>query len=594
MILVEEKYGRKSLDGALGSASAATAATADNDDEDSDSTSESDEDEGVLATQQVDDEISATLQAIRTKDPRLYDKAHNFYSEQQQSFLQGRIINQDKPVTLQDYHRKNLLEGGPDIENNNATLRSHEQEQDAWKRNLVNQIHGATTKRGNSVGDSEDEEFLQAKPPAEPIESEPGPPSIAEADKDPDAFLKSLMASRAWVPTDKMELHPFESDDEEEENRADEFEEAYNLRFEDPQHANEKLLSHSRSTAAEYSVRREKVKGRKKVRQIEKSHRQAEKEEREREKTRLRNLRIEQAHGKLEQFKDAAGLRDQDLPVEEWSHFLNAAFDSDKWDDEMQKRFGDFYYSTKDDVVSNDYNGKNKFRKPKWNEEINIDDIVPGFEDENDNNFSLSDEASTQVPKTIGNGDERHDTSDGQGKVPDELEKMEEEADLRAERKRRARQEHRKIEELVDSGLTTEILPDSTSKTKAMKGFRYRETSPTSFGLSSRDILLADDRLLNQHHGLKKLAAFRDSSRKDKDKRKLDKKRLRKWRKEAFGNTQGPQTTFQDYVQSKLAGRYAPEVLDKVPDMKQESAAASKTKKKRRRPKKDAAQEELH
>jgi protein KRI1 len=72
--------------------------------------------------------------------------------------------------------------------------------------------------------------------------------------------------------------------------------------------------------------------------------------------------------------------------------------------------------------------------------------------------------------------------------------------------------------------------------------FRYRETSPTSFGLTARDILMADDTALNQFAGLKKMAAFRDAEKKRKDKKALGKKaRLRQWRKETFGNEDGPE-----------------------------------------------------
>ena len=52
---------------------------------------------------------------------------------------------------------------------------------------------------------------------------------------------------------------------------------------------------------------------------------------------------------------------------------------------------------------------------------------------------------------------------------------------------------------------------------------------------------MADDTQLNQFAGLKKLAAFRDEEQKARDQRKLGKKaRLRQWRKDTFGNEEGP------------------------------------------------------
>src|ERR1700730_11172884 len=82
-------------------------------DEDSESSSDEDEDdEGFLATEALDAQISATLQAIRNKDPRVYDEKVTFYSpaegdeeEEEKSQKEG------KPMYLQDYHRENLLNG---------------------------------------------------------------------------------------------------------------------------------------------------------------------------------------------------------------------------------------------------------------------------------------------------------------------------------------------------------------------------------------------------------------------------------------------------------------------------------------------------
>jgi protein KRI1 len=55
---------------------------------------------------------------------------------------------------------------------------------------------------------------------------------------------------------------------------------------------------------------------------------------------------------------------------------------------------------------------------------------------------------------------------------------------------------------------------------------------------------MAPDASLNQFAGLKKIASFRDPEKKRKDKKNLGKKaRLRQWRKETFGNEDGPEIT---------------------------------------------------
>jgi protein KRI1 len=56
---------------------------------------------------------------------------------------------------------------------------------------------------------------------------------------------------------------------------------------------------------------------------------------------------------------------------------------------------------------------------------------------------------------------------------------------------------------------------------------------------------MADDTQLNQFAGLKKLASFREAEKKEKDQKKLGKKaRLRQWRKDTFGNEDGPEFKF--------------------------------------------------
>ncbi|RMZ85440.1 hypothetical protein DV737_g878, partial [Chaetothyriales sp. CBS 132003] len=271
---------------------------------------------------------------------------------------------------------------------------------------------------------------------------------VDNADKDPDAFLSNFMASRAWASLDDRNLVPFESDDDEEDQRADEYEEAYNMRFEDPTKANEKLRSHARDAAARYSVRREETNPRQRRREAEKAKKEAAKQERREEKARLRKLRIEEVEAKVRRIKHAAGLKSKHLQPEDWQRFK-----------------------------------AKKAKKPKFDDDIDIKDLVPDFDDEQ----------------------QRSD----------------------------AKRDRRIIEALVDDQLKLDLKASATS---SAAGFRYRATSPQSFGLTTHDILLADDAQLNQFVGLKKLAAFRDAEKKKRDKKTLGKKgRLRKWREEVFG-----------------------------------------------------------
>ncbi|KAF4301646.1 KRR1 interacting protein 1 subgroup [Botryosphaeria dothidea] len=300
------------------------------------------------------------------------------------------------------------------------------------------------------------------------------------------------------------------------------------MRFEDPATANEKLQTFARDAVAKTSVRREEKSSRQKQRDKERERKEAIKREREEEKARLRKLKIEEMEDKIKMIKEAAGLSGKEFNLDDWRDVLDADWDDDRWDQEMQKRFGDTYYAENDGVQSES------------------SDIIPEFEDDEEKPaITLSDvedeeDGGVQLP----NGDEEESDEETTSKKKKKSKKDE------IETKRAARRERRIIESLVDQNIDVELAAKE-SESGPMK-FRYRETSPTTFGLTARDILLADDTQLNQFAGLKKLAAWRDPEKKKKDKKQLGKKaRLRQWRKETFGDEEGPKYGFGDYVSKK-------------------------------------------
>ncbi|KAI4104749.1 MAG: hypothetical protein L6R37_003103 [Teloschistes peruensis] len=565
---LEEKYGkdpvirRKSLD---------SISLEDNTDSFSDS--EDEDDEGYLASGELDQQVQATLQAIKAKDPRVYDKTTAFYTIQEDQVSEiGVTRMKDKPMYLNDYHRENILRGVTDFQDGEP-LPTYAQEQDAVKAAVVREINASTKKaRTDRESDSgkdgsEDEgtngEFLVPKAPesqtvtgqlqrasAKPL------PDVESADKDPERFLSDYMSARAWLPQIGSKTLPFESDDEEEEKRAEEFEDAYNLRFEDPSITNEKLISHARDATARYSVRREATKGRKKTREIEKTRREMEKESREEDKARLRKLRIADIEQKIKKIKDTAGLRKQDLDINDWSKFLDEGWDNKRWEEEMQERFGDSYYADLDthEEDAETTEGIHKVKKPKWKDDIHIGDILPDFEETehlNATHFTLSDAESD-----VGRGQDPESEDQGLHGVSLKKQRSRE----KNEGQKQARKERRHIEQLVDRGLKVDNkLADMGSKHAGF--FRYRETSPVAFGLSANDILMASDTQLNQYAGLKKLATFRDSTKKGKDRKRLGKKaRLKQWRKETFGSVLGPQSTLADLLADQGDGDAKPVV----------------------------------
>ncbi|CZS93430.1 hypothetical protein WAI453_001005 [Rhynchosporium graminicola] len=526
------------------------------DEESESSDDEEEDDEGILATEELDAQISDALNAIRSKDPRVYNTEATFYRSIEENSGDEEAIKvaepkRQKPMYLTDYHRENLLRGhtGAD-EEDEAAPRTFVQEQEDLKKTILKEMHAAAD--GSDSEASEDGGFLIPK--TKPAASNQGAthPSrlakvkvnldISSADKNPDTFLSNFMAARAWVPGDEARFQPLESDDEEEDDRADRFEEAYNMRFEESKGSNEVLKSYARDVIAAKSVRREDPSGRKKQRDTLRDKIEASKKEREEERAQLRRLKIEEAEEKLKKIKRAAGLRGRTLKGEEWADFLDDGWDDKKWESEMNQRFGEDYYAeveTKSDSDNDDEakSRKKKVKKPKWDDEIDIGDLVPEFEegDSKQPDFTLSDSEFS---------DDEDDTA------PRESKSKQDRKQGKQSEKKVARLERKQLEDLVDSKMDLDL----PTKSKQPTVFRYRETSPTSFGLTARDILMAPDASLNEFAGLKKMATFRDAEKKRKDKKKLGKKaRLRQWRKETFGNEDGPEIVLKtDQPKAKL------------------------------------------
>lgn len=564
---MEEKYGKQAGVATENLSFKATATTPVQEEEEStsDSDSESEDDEGILASETLDAQINATLNAIRSKDPRVYDGKHRFYTDATED-IEGALKDvhrKDKPMYLSDYHRRNLLEASDNPDDDVKTLRTYPQQQDDLKSTLVKEMHDMRndfekSSQGSLHSENENEDgfFTRKKsiqedelqkPSAEKLELD-----IAAADKDPETYLSNFMAARAWVPTVGSQFHPFESDDEEEERRADAYEEAYNLRFENPEGANEKLVSHARDAAAKYSVRQENQNSRKRAREAERAKKEAARQEREEEKARLRKLRIVEAEQKVKKIKQAAGFRRESIQEEEWAAFLDEAWDNERWENEMKKRFGDAYYAEQesDDGDAKTSDGRRKLKKPKWGEDIDIDDLIPGFEAEESNakaQFTLTyDEADPGMPSDNKASPLPHNSLNDQNLIrgaPPARRKRQKDIE-----KANARKERRALEKVVDEKFRVEDTLSGLGG-KSRGHFRYRETSPLTFGLSTHDILMASDSQLNQYAGLKKLAAYRDTTKKRKDKKHLGKKaRLREWRKETFGDDQGPQKSFAEFI----------------------------------------------
>ncbi|KAI4958429.1 hypothetical protein J4E86_004029 [Alternaria arbusti] len=533
------------------------------------------DDAAELLDEDLDEQVNATLQALRAKDPRIYNKEVKFYRELEEGENGTDEKKKEPSMTLRDYHTKNLLEGkytGED-EDEDVPPKTYAQEQEDARQDLVKALKDAD--------EEEDDDFIVAK--EKPQKSKSDKPKITaedveKADQDPETFLSNFMASRAWVPTQSARFQPLLSDDEEEDAAADEWENSYNLYFEDTTGANEKIMTYARDAVASTTVRRDDKSGRRKAREQARQKREAERREKEQELARLRKLKVEDMESKVKQIRKIGGLSGRDFNIDEWKDVLEADWSDEQWDAEMQKRFGDAYYG--DTVEDEEEGGKKskKPKKPKFDDDIDIKDLVPDFKDDSEEERPDLSSDEEMPDAEAEDDDEEAGTS---SKKSSKQRKQE-----RAEAKSTARRDRRLIENLVNQNLEYEAAL-AAKPSKAASRFRYRETSPTSFGLTARDILLADDKALNDFAGLKKLAAFRDPIKKKKDKKFLSKKaRIRQWRKDTFGDPDGPKGGFETLLGEEEAA--APR-RDNRDDGNNDSNIVEGEKKKKKRSRKRKA-----
>jgi protein KRI1 len=606
---VEEKY-KNSRSAQAGAASDAT-------DSDSSSEDETEDEDGFLATEDLDAQISGVLSAIKNKDPRVRDKDFSFFQAQAADTPAGQ--KKEKPLFLKDYHREKILAGdvGASDDEDDRPPRTYAQEQEALKRSIVSEINKAADAEDDEDAGS-DGDFVRKKAKkvkaagADGVHPERAgtvnaltDTDIANASRDPETFLSNFMASRAWLEDGNgRNWEAFESDDDDGDGveRAEAFEQAYNMRFEDPNKSNEVLRTYAREITNEKSVRRDEMTGRRRQRQLEKEQREAEKQQRRDEKQRLRRLKVEEAEEKLGKIRKVAGLSGKALTGDEWLRFLNEDWQGDDWEREMQKRFGDAYYAAADAAGSEEDEGedgetdkkkkKKKPKKPTWDDDIDINDIIPDFKADEKPDVTLSDEEEAQEEDI----DEEEDDEDA---PPSKKRKTaKDHKKLRQAAKQAHKADRAKIEALIDARMgpaddDTVLAPRTAharrqreAEEEAGVRFRYRETSPQSFGMTPRDILLApSDADLNRFAGLKKLATFRDAEKKRKDKKHLGKKaRLREWRRETFGRRferTGPVWEgFEDKPAAAAAAAAAPKEEEKV---ETPAAAEDAQKKKRKR-----------
>ena len=520
------------------------APVSDSDSEDS-SSSEEEDDFGDLVTEEVEQGISTVLEAIRNNDTaKLLDPENKFFGNPEDAVTSTTTKKADKPIYLKDYHRMNLLSGhvgSDDDEEEELAHGADGQGKDhrtidgkpsfvAMQRDERNQLLSeindafdgseAAGDDKDDSGDDSDDGFLKKKEPKKSDGDADADKALGNTLPDPkneDNFLNEFMGQQAWMPKEGdrvIDLDLQDEDDEEFDNAAEQFENAYNFRFEDANSA--EIVSYARNQA---TLRRSATNSRRRKREDERQEKDEEKKQKDEAVQKKKTKKANKLTDVLEQLKKEFGADiDEKMVKKISSTLLNSDYSEDNWDSVVAELFNDEFYNAEE--------------KPEWDNDLMHEDVYEG---------------------------EDADEPMGQDEDEDE-EPEEEEAEVKVTKKDKKqsklkqKKEKKKLSEMVDKALEQNKLAiiDEVEKEEESRGrsknvedgvkFRYREVSPESFGLTHREIFAADDTDLNDFISLKKFAPYRAKELIAKDRRKVMKsRRLRDWRKKVFNKEGGLQ-----------------------------------------------------
>ncbi|XP_059204819.1 protein KRI1 homolog [Centropristis striata] len=340
--------------------------------------------------------------------------------------------------------------------------------------------------------------------------------------EDGERFLRDYVLNKGYldeedddndrIPTyDEVVRDDVEDSEEEGESfleRQDDFERSYNFRFEEPD--GERLKTYPRNIAT--SVR-SKDDRRKRKREEVKDRKDKEKEQKREQLKQLKNLKRNEIMEKLKRLQELTG--NEQLAFSQAD--LEGEFDPGQHDQLMQKFFGDEYYGGEEEEkpqFDDDGEFEERWNWDTWTGEEQEEGEWDGQEYDasephcDDENFVMDADYDPNQPTT------------SKKKMKKERKKMKKE-DLPQMGKKKKKShfaevitknkpvfdpKEKSFEQYLDEYYKLDyedIIDDLPCR------FRYRQVLANDFGLSTDEILTANDKELNQWCSLKKTCMFR-------------------------------------------------------------------------------------
>ncbi|KAI3796140.1 hypothetical protein L1987_38805 [Smallanthus sonchifolius] len=471
------------------------------DSEDDDESSDDDEDIVNYSTKH-DVKFFDALIKVKNKDPSLKNNDAKLFDSDDELDVENegagdKKEKKTKPMFLKDANAKHLMENGPEFDDEDE-----EQNDKYRKKSYVEEQEAVRNEFLDAVADEDDDdgEFLKVKNDNNGDEDEDDreyekklDEYFKEDDKldENEKFLKDFFRKKMWLEKDNGNgkvLHDDEidvSEDEEELEKQEDYERGFNFRYEE--NAGDRVMGHSRKV--EGSVR--KKENARKIQRENKKERMAKAEfERNEELKYLKNLKKKEINEKLKKIRETAGIGESGGFLLE-DHDLEEEFDPEEYDKKMKKAFDDSFYEA-DDVDpgfgSDDEDGE--LEKPNFDEEDELLGLPKGWDD-------------------------KHGSGDGFLATREKTLKKKVKFEVGNEEQIQDEEEKRKISKLEEELVKNELEEYYKLECEDTIGdlrtrFRYKPVNKNTYGLKAKEVLLVDEKELNQLVPLKKLATYRE------------------------------------------------------------------------------------
>ncbi|XP_054813970.1 uncharacterized protein LOC129314533 [Prosopis cineraria] len=513
----------------------------------SDEESESSDDEELKMSRRNNKKFFDCLIKVKKKDPCLKEKDVKLFESddgsEEESNEKEKNYSKDKsgknPMYLKDVMAKHLIEEGPDFgdiedksdgkekgisENKKSKKSSHLK--DSMAKHLIEEELDFVDKDGKRTYTDEQEELKKAFLDASEKEGlsdheedffvvkEKAGENKRESDveeygkeldeyfgEDADEnenskFLKSYFMNEMWIDrkggnlgVDKENLQWVSDSEESDLERQEEYEYRYQ------ENQGDRVLGHARSV--EGSVRK-KTNARKEQRKSKEERMAMAQKEREEELKRLKNLKKQEMQEKVRKIMKTAGIHDDDIiPLS--AAEIEEEFDPEEYDKMMKAAFDEKYYNAED--ADADFCGDDsEMEKPDFAKEDELLGLPKDWDVcGSDDGFLAARERA--LKQRMENGSDH----DFQEEEENNEEQVHEEGKRKRKRKTALLEKARQA--MMDEYYKLDY-EDTIGDLKTR--FKYAKTKANRFGLSAYELLMMDEKELNQYISLKKLATYRE------------------------------------------------------------------------------------